>query len=1297
MSETPSTENHTPSGLDEFVNESREEGEFQDPAIVCQRRGGVETSFPKEGEPKFRYSHAELKALRDKPLCKIIPECYDSRLFIWRRFGRTGEEESSTQSTGTSSSRDRGEPRERRIYDNGSNTSRGEMKRGGTDKDPRERLKKEDNIILSPQRRSFNMGCQMPAPPPSTNTTPALGSSLLRNDRDIINGGRDRRIGSGRILARDVSWDYRPDKNDPDQETSFTNYRAGNTNNGSSNNSAGTVSSNNFRDEKPTYESRRSNNYNSERSNRDYESSGREKESSFPNTRQYGDRNSRYSNNSRSYNHRNRSYSDGKDEEPEWFSAGPTSQLETIDLHGFDGPICEEKETSNKDKQQLDEKNAIKIRNEHEKSNRKKTEDENSKSSSRTNEMRSESNNNLKYNDTNNNKDNEIEKVPKDEESQKQLLEVLRNDGDDFNFEEFLNLDSITGLLSSQNQEIQQSRETIVGASRFSQWFSRDSPTKNLGGKKSLFDSRRSSLHDELNNLIGDMSNEMKGSDQQTTNPESNKYFAPISPAANTPNSRVGLLDIIQRSNGSQSSVAAGMKDGMHHPVDNRNLMFVMEQQKLSGMNSPSMSQMPSVEELEARLRGHIGNEHSPVQSNGVRIIQPTGTAMSSKTNIPVVNPETNVPINTMQDPNAFKRLLAQMSDGIQGAQSMNPNLQQIQHQQQMNLIQMLSQQTKQGPNPPNADDLKKMFNFMQQMHGANNPIPQGRPIQGQKQSLNPSGKDPIGNILHQMPPLQHNLQPDHRNTEILKRPEAQLLIQSIIRGDMKPAMLWQQMSNPTTTPRQRETLTAVLNTFNSSPRVSSPNLLIPPPGGAPIPPLVQNGALTADLQAQILIQQQKQQMRVSPLPNGMPQRIPSPRELQYHTQSIMQNALIRKKLEEQRENFRKRQEAQAQQNQHNPATTASTTANNIQTTNVVTSTSATSQQTNSQTAGVNSSPAKHTNSPTPLAFTPTSVLRKMTADKGPEENSATLSSIVSSSSASSALLNSIASTGANKIGAPNSIQRMSQNAAAPQLNAQTANLQIGQPIRGGVQQRPGPLNMPQPQQNIPGSITHQHLPTGTNMTWLQQQLQVQATNNQIPKPPVGRPIVKQQNNPPSVQTNPVANPQIIQYNQAPNFDFTAAMQQHQQQQRKIQEAVNPTVNSTNNLAVTSGGNPALTAHQIQQLMAHRQQVQAAQVQQQQQKYLELQRYRQLMDQQRHSSASTIPGENSHGASDRHLMNFGRDGNLSPTSNQLARWFSPELLAQASAGKLPSINSTQALSLEEFERSMQNSSATVLN
>lgn len=43
---------------------------------------------------------------------------------------------------------------------------------------------------------------------------------------------------------------------------------------------------------------------------------------------------------------------------------------------------------------------------------------------------------------------------------------------------------------------------------------------------------------------------------------------------------------------------------------------------------------------------------------------------------------------------------------------------------------------------------------------------------------------------------------------------------------------------------------------------------------------------------------------------NALP-RVPSPQELAAHTQTILQNALIKRKLEEQKENYRKRQEAQ--------------------------------------------------------------------------------------------------------------------------------------------------------------------------------------------------------------------------------------------------------------------------------------------------------------------------------------------------------------------------------------------------
>ena len=75
--------------------------------------------------------------------------------------------------------------------------------------------------------------------------------------------------------------------------------------------------------------------------------------------------------------------------------------------------------------------------------------------------------------------------------------------------------------------------------------------------------------------------------------------------------------------------------------------------------------------------------------------------------------------------------------------------------------------------------------------------------------------------------------------------------------------------------------------------------------------------------------------LAVSPMPAR--ERIPSPQEMAIHAQQIMQNALIRRKLEEQKENFRRRQEHDQQR--------------------------------------------KSTDSPA-FAFTPTVVMKKMAADR---------------------------------------------------------------------------------------------------------------------------------------------------------------------------------------------------------------------------------------------------------------------------------------------------------------------------
>jgi hypothetical protein len=122
-----------------------------------------------------------------------------------------------------------------------------------------------------------------------------------------------------------------------------------------------------------------------------------------------------------------------------------------------------------------------------------------------------------------------------------------------------------------------------------------------------------------------------------------------------------------------------------------------------------------------------------------------------------------------------------------------------------------------------------------------------------------------------------------------------------------------------------------------------------------------------------------------------MPQRIPSPRELQYHTQSIMQNALIRKKLEEQRENYRKRQEQeqkeimQKQENEKKNRHDFQNSDNQVTTPEDKPNNDSPSKKIASGVAPATQQQVQRAHAPSPNIFTPTSVLRKMTAEKDGE------------------------------------------------------------------------------------------------------------------------------------------------------------------------------------------------------------------------------------------------------------------------------------------------------------------------
>lgn len=427
------------------------------------------------------------------------------------------------------------------------------------------------------------------------------------------------------------------------------------------------------------------------------------------------------------------------------------------------------------------------------------------------------------------------------------------------------------------------------------------------------------------------------------------KYFSPISPngakGSDPAGKQQSLLDILDTNNRAamHNTFLEFLQRGKFNKQSNNETKNDDSPVHSAGAvgGSGSGGQIHSVDELEARLR----QSGPPANSN----IGPLSPSSGARNNMPNQTPDTL----------AFKKLLEQMSN--EGA----PPSQQPTHEQMLmggmhqshadiGLMQMLAvkadhgmHQNQDGPPMPvpitphphqqaQIEEYKKMFPF-----GHSQPAPPPPP--NQQQPTRPNITQ-LGETMKKLMVGPHAptslplpfLSPQTR-IEILKRPEAQNLLKGLSCGEINQAFLLQHLHNPNTGHRERELFLAVLSCWNQTqqpdvspavngpvlqPSIPSPNLMagnqhqIP---SAPVPaiqPLPNNAPLTQEMMRHLYYQAvpgQKQQLRISPLPNGIPQRIPSPRELQVHTQSIMQNALIKKKLEEQRENFRKRQEQQQQ------------------------------------------------------------------------------------------------------------------------------------------------------------------------------------------------------------------------------------------------------------------------------------------------------------------------------------------------------------------------------------------------
>ncbi|XP_066251934.1 eukaryotic translation initiation factor 4E transporter-like isoform X5 [Euwallacea similis] len=740
-----------------------------DPAILCVRE-------------MIRYSKEQLLEIAKAPAAKSKPDFLDPNevcvSILDPEKWNIERKKSDTPDTGKGN-------------DSGDN-----RRRSG---DPRERIRKEnDGIVLSPQRRSFNSGCFVPANKEPVGGKGDAPTHLMAGGREITSS--TRRIGSGRIM-RD-SWEN-------DKESGESDFNFG----------RGLQNRNNERDDKfGDRGGMRDEKYGERRSfGREIDNGTKEKE---------GRRNSRYTES-------RRRYSESKEDEPEWFSSGPMSQNDTIELRGFD-----ESEKPGKRKMTASRVKRVKDWS-------KKKENTIAEDKEKDEEAQHEGSS-VNHSETGEQKDNSGSEQGNEREvvppvSERKTADQSKMPSNEsmysFDFDEFLKGEAIPGLLPNGASD-----DANKSTSRFSRWFKKDSPNKEVGT------SRKSSLQED-NHIIKDLLKDITESSSipVSVHPpamDSNTYFAPISPAGNNfggvdgsmggdkkrPNFNLGqqvnIMDLLTRG-----------KQG-HHPEGWNG--------KSAAVSSIGSGKILSLDELEAKIRPN--SDHS--------------TNVQSK--VPPQKPDEEMTA-------AFKRLLQQASGQVQNGPMNKPPgmslLEMLNHSQQQDEARMVAQAAALAINQPQPQHLSNPLHAHQQPSMTNDLMMKLQQAQLQQKQMDMLGKlisasgVPAASHVRASPLLDMGVQ---QSRELLNRPEAQAILQA------------------------------------------------------------------------------------------MHQRIPSPRELQVHTQNILQRALIKKKLEEQTENFRKKQEMQR----------------------------GASPNITGVPNSVNPVGAKGMSSPTPLAFTPTSVLRKMTAEK---------------------------------------------------------------------------------------------------------------------------------------------------------------------------------------------------------------------------------------------------------------------------------------------------------------------------
>ncbi|KAK2915118.1 eukaryotic translation initiation factor 4E transporter [Channa argus] len=248
---------------------------------------------------------------------------------------------------------------------------------------------------------------------------------------------------------------------------------------------------------------------------------------------------------------RNDSYAE---EEPEWFSGGPTSQSETIELIGFDDKILEDdKRKSKQTRKRMDFVKEV------------------------------ECNGRAEVQGT-------VSRSTADQEVPHPDVLPEQSTGD-FDFNEFFNLEKTMPGLASMIEEVL--GEGPVSASRFSQWFS-----TNLSPSGSRSSSLRSTPHEELEKLAG--------FEPRCTSPNQGPapYFQPIQ--SSECKEKVDILELLHKAKIDLKPLLSTLSDNKARLRESTNCGVVLSLEEVEGeMKGLKLGTGPQVRKVTPTQRGN--------------------------------------------------------------------------------------------------------------------------------------------------------------------------------------------------------------------------------------------------------------------------------------------------------------------------------------------------------------------------------------------------------------------------------------------------------------------------------------------------------------------------------------------------------------------------------------------------------------------------------------------------------------------------------------------------------------------